>query len=103
MSFVLQASNINFLRYAVIKNFTDADIQQMLDENQLVLNSKKIGEVHSWKNSETGNGGEITIIKQYQAKGAECRRVKFKNQSRQQSGISYFNFCLIEQNWKIVN
>jgi len=99
----LQASNVSFLKYATITDFNDADIQQMLDESNVVLTNKKPGEVHAWKNKDSENGGEITIIKQYQEQGSPCKRLKFRNHSKHQSGVSYFNFCFIEKSWKVVN
>ena len=100
---VLHASNVSFLKYATITDFNDADIQQMLDESNTVLNNKKPGEVHVWKNGESENGGEITIIRQYQEQENQCKRLKFRNHSKHQSGVAYFNFCFIEKSWKLVN
>lgn len=97
------ASNVAFLKYAVIADFTEADIKQLQEEYPRVLNTKKPGDVYKWENSKTKNGGEITVIKQFKEKGNACKRLKFKNYAKQQSAVSYFNFCLIDQQWLLVN
>jgi len=99
----LHASNVGFLKYAVIKDFSESDISQLQQEYLNVLQSGKLGERHQWKNAETTNGGEIVVIKQYLENGNQCKRLKIKNQSKNNSAISYFNFCLIEKEWKLVN
>lgn len=99
----LQASNVGFLKYAVISDFTESDISQMQQEYLKVLQNSKAGERHVWENKETTNGGEIVVIKQYLENGNQCKRLKIKNQSKSNSAISYFNFCQIEKEWKLVN
>ncbi len=99
----LNASNAGFLKYAVIADFSASDIKQLQEEYIQVLKSNSPGDIHSWGNNKTKNGGEITVIKRYRQNDTECKRLKFKNQSASQSAISYFNFCLIEQQWKLVN
>ncbi len=103
INFAAVASGLGFLQYAVISDFTESDIQQLQDEYELTLNSKKPGEVHVWKNNNTGNGGEISVIKNFKQQAYPCKRLKFKNQSKNQSATSYFNFCLIDSKWKVVN
>ena len=97
------ASNVGFLKYAVISDFTKADIELLQKEYQKVLNNSKPGDINNWINKETNNGGEITVIRQYKNDENSCKRLKFKNYSRQQSAVTYYNFCLIESQWKMVN
>ena len=103
VSYSVFASNVGFLKYGVISDFTEGDIQQLQLEYIQVLKSSKPGDVHSWKNANSKNGGEITVIKQYKQDDKPCKRLKFKNESKHQSAVSYFNFCLIDQQWKVVN
>lgn len=101
---MLMAANTSFLRYSVVAGFTEADVKQLQQEYLFTLNSKKPGEVHVWKNKDSGNGGEVTIIKRYKQAENQCKRLKFKTHSaKQSSGVSYFNFCLFETDWKLVN
>ena len=103
VSVCVVASNVAFLKYAVIADFSEADIEQLQKEYIQVLKTKKPGEVYKWQNSKTKNGGEITVIKQFEEKTNACKRLKFKNYAKQQSAVSYFNFCLIDQKWLLVN
>jgi len=98
-----KASNLSFLKYAAITDFSKSDIELLQKEYMKVLNNNKPGDVNNWNNKETNNGGEITVIRQYKNNQNQCKRLKFKNHSKQQSGITYFNFCLIDSEWKIVN
>jgi len=98
-----KASNLSFLKYAAITDFTKGDIELLQKEYFKVLNNNKPGDIHNWNNKETNNGGEITVIRQYKNKQNACKRLRFKNHSKQQSGVTYFNFCLIDSQWKIVN
>jgi len=103
MPFSLNASNVSFLKYAVIADFTEGDVTQLQQEYLQVLKENKPGDIHIWKNTKTENGGDITVIKQYKQKENGCKRLKFKNKSKTQSAVSYFNFCLIEKKWQLVN
>jgi len=103
VSYSVFASNVGFLKYGVISDFTEDDIQQLQLEYIQVLKNRKPGDVHSWQNTSTKNGGEITVIKQYKQDDKSCKRLKFKNVSKHQSAVSYFNFCLIDQRWKVVS
>ncbi|RDH82326.1 MAG: hypothetical protein DIZ80_08475 [endosymbiont of Galathealinum brachiosum] len=101
--FQLNASNVGFLKYAVITDFTESDILKLQKEYTQVLKNNKPGDRHNWFNAETGNRGEITVIKQYKQKDSICKRLKLRNQSKKQSAVSYFNFCSIDNQWKVVN
>jgi len=103
VSFQLKASNVGFLKYSVITDFTESDMQKLQQEYLLVLKKNRPGDIHNWDNSKTKNGGEITVIKQYRQNESVCKRLKFKNKSKNQLSVSYFNFCLIDQQWKMVN
>ncbi len=103
ISFQLLASNVAFLKYAVITDFTDDDIQLLIKEYKQVLKNNKPGDVHKWKSMEAENGGEIKVVKQYRKNGNSCKRLMFKNYSAKQSATSYFNFCLIDQVWQLSN
>ena len=88
----LNASNVGFLKDAVITDFTESDMQQLQKEYIHVLKSNRPGDIHNWGNSETKNSGVITVIKQYHQDKILCKRLKFKNQTKNQSAVSYFNF-----------
>lgn len=87
----------------MIADFTESDIQQLQQEYLQVLKANKPGDIYNWQNTTTKNGGEITVIKQYKRDESLCKRLMFKNNSKNQSAISYFNFCLIDSQWTIVN
>lgn len=101
--FQVQSSNLGFLKYAVISDFNDADIKLLSQSYHQVLKNNKTGDVLLWKNEETESRGEITVIKQYRKNKKLCKRLKFRNQSKHQSAISYYNFCLIDGKWLITN
>jgi len=92
-----------FLKYAVISDFTKADIELLQKEYKQVLNKNKPGDIYNWSNKETNNGGEITVIKQYKNNEKSCKRLKFKNYSSKQSAVTYYNFCFVDSQWKMVN
>jgi len=100
----INASNVGFMKYAVITDFTKGDIELLQKEYLKVLSNNNPGDINNWTNKETNHGGVITVIRQYKNnENSSCKRLKFENHSRQQSAVSYFNFCLIESQWKIVN
>ncbi|VAW69770.1 hypothetical protein MNBD_GAMMA09-2324 [hydrothermal vent metagenome] len=101
-SSILIAANISFLKYGLIDDFTESDLKQLQTEYLYTLNSKKPGEAHKWNNKETGNGGEITVIKRYKLDENHCKRLQFKSFSGKKSATSYYNFCLFESQWKFV-
>ncbi len=99
---VLLALNTSFLSYGLVDDFTEADIKQLQTEYLFTLNSKKPGEVHKWSNKETGNGGEIMVIKRFKQNTNNCKRLQFKSFSNTKSSTSYYNFCLFESAWKVI-
>lgn len=101
--FQLGASNVAFLKYAVITDFTEQDIQLLTQEYKKVLLNNKPGDIHKWQSDGTKNAGEITVIKQYIQNENKCKRLKFRNHSASQSATSYFNFCEINKQWMLVN
>jgi len=103
MPFQLSASNAGFLKYAVITDFSEKDIQLLTQEYKKVLLNNKLGDVHKWQSEGTKISGEITVIKQYMQNENKCKRLKFKNHSASQSATSYFNFCEINKQWMLVN
>ena len=89
------------MRFAVITDFTEGDIEQLKKEYLKVLSKNKPGDVLSWENKSTKHGGEITVIRQFKQDGNSCKRLKFLNRSKHQSATSYFNFCFIDKQWTV--
>jgi len=98
---LLLASNLGFLRYGVIADFTEGDIQQLMQEYPPVLKNHAPGKIHNWKNPRSGHGGEIMVIRQYKYQGNMCKRLKFLTRAGKQSSVSYFNFCLRDGKWQL--
>jgi len=103
LSFQLYASNLAFMKSAVIADFSDEEIQQLSNDYKRILDENKPGYVHKWHSEESKNGGEITVIKQYRQNKNNCKRLMFKNYSATQSATSYFNFCFLKKQWTLVN
>jgi hypothetical protein len=97
-----EASNIGFLRDGLLQEFTQSDIELLQKKYMQMLNENKPGDVINWGNTETKNGGSITVIRQFKQAEKPCKRLMFKSHSKQQKSTVYFNFCLIEQQWNVV-
>ncbi len=102
LSIQVSASNLGFLQYGIISDYNETDLQLMKAGYLKALDNPP-GYVQNWKNEKTKHGGEITVIKQYKNKNNDCKRLQFKTQSSQKKALSYFNFCLIENEWKVIN
>ncbi len=69
------------------------------------LDNGEDGTSKTWKNSESGNNGTITVINSYKENGTTCRKTVIENhvESRQLSGKGVYRLCKQpDGKWKVV-
>ncbi len=63
-------------RWAALKGMTDKDIELAREKEAELFKANKTGIVLEWKNPESGYSGTVTLLKIFQEKGRECRRLQ---------------------------
>jgi len=66
--------------------FFDAALRKTLDE------VRQDG-VAQWDNPETRAGGTMTVVREHQHDGNDCKRVRVENHARSRKGVTTFDFC----------
>lgn len=100
-SSVTVSSNYNFLKNSVISEYSDSDIEMLLEHVQIGLNENRTVE---WHNENTGHGGSITPGEPARHDGLTCRYATITNKSKSKQGTTRFKFCKMEDGtWKIVS
>jgi surface antigen len=66
--------------------FFDAALKKALDE------VRQDGVVQ-WDNPETRAGGSMTVVREYQRGGDDCKRLRIDNHANSRKGFSTFDFC----------
>lgn len=66
--------------------FFDAALKKALDE------VRQDGIVQ-WDNPETRAGGSMTVVREYQRGGDDCKRLRIDNHANSRKGFSTFDFC----------
>jgi surface antigen len=83
-----------FLKNSPIAYFKEQDFQMMKQAAETVLNSEDPNASETWKNSATGNSGEIKTLKSYNAPdGRPCKQLRVDNRARAVQGASAPKIC----------
>jgi surface antigen len=82
------------------------DIDRMHAAELRLFEGHSIGTIERWRNPDTGNAGEVELVREYEAKGLPCRSlsyiVRFAENARAQ-GHYALNWCRLPSgDWKIV-
>ena len=83
------------------------DMARMHAAEVRLFEGHSIGNIERWRNPDTGNAGEVALVREYEAKGLPCRSlsyiIRFAENERAQ-GHYALNWCRLQSGeWKIVN
>jgi hypothetical protein len=90
----LAQSNLGELRNAPTSKFTPQDFEMFWAAVGDISLDKKVGDVKTWENSATGNGGKLKLLNVFTSTdGRDCRRLKVDNYSKKLKGSSKQIVC----------
>ena len=87
------AFNLLFLRDSPVAEFSEADIEMMIDAFDDAMDNYADGIARSWKNGKSGHFGQITPLDKTQEGDRTCRNVDIENSAGSKTGVSRFKYC----------
>ena len=92
---------------ALLKNspaelFDDEDLKLFLDAARKALDEGKDTQSYAWQNPKTGHRGEFTVLKTFQSKGRDCKRLGVHNEAQGRKSDMRHNLCSIDGRWRLV-
>ena len=97
-----QAQYASLLKDSVAQRFDDEDLRMFLDAARQALHGAPENETLKWQNPKTRHGGEITVLRNFQSEGRECKEVKVFNQAQGRKATNNFNLCEVDGKWRLV-
>jgi len=90
----LAQSNLGELRDAPTSKFTPQDFEMLWAAVGEISRDKKTGEIKTWENAATGNGGTLKLLSVFTSTdGRDCRRLRVDNHSKKLKGSSKQIVC----------
>jgi surface antigen len=89
-----QATNIMpLLKDTPAELFTVKDYELFDAALKKALDEVRLDGVAQWNNPETRAGGSVTVVREYQRSGDDCKRLRIDNHANSRKGSSTFDFC----------
>jgi surface antigen len=88
-----------------MERFTDSDWEILRSKTRDLIDNGADGDRVDWENPETGNGGAIRVLNDFQFEGERCRETAFRSYTRNKVLEGQFTGHLCEQEngaWKFV-
>ncbi|HEY2807461.1 MAG TPA: RT0821/Lpp0805 family surface protein [Steroidobacteraceae bacterium] len=86
--------NLGFLRNTPMSYFNAEDVRLMRAAAAEVLKSKQDGTRKEWQNPASGNGGAITLLRQFSAPdGRQCGQVRLESHARTMENAQTMSVC----------
>jgi hypothetical protein len=97
------AANVSFLKNSPISFFTEQDIELMMAAADDVLADDSRGAKREWKNSATGNFGQLEVLGAFKAPdGRLCKRLRVTNNAKAVESRATYSVCLDADGvWKV--
>ena len=97
------AGNMRFLEFSPSAYFTEKDLELLKATAKDLLDNHDNGESATWKNEESGNHGELTVLDKYADFGTTCRRMRVFSDAIEVSATRIVTLCRDKQgSWKIL-
>ena len=92
---------------ALLKNspaelFDDMDLRIFLDTARRTLDEGAENKVESWKNPDTGHGGDFTVLERFESKGRRCEVLRVRNEAQGRKSDMRHNLCMVDGRWRLV-
>lgn len=96
-----QASNFYFLNESAIRYFNDMDWKLYEAAQSKALNNTPDNKKVSWKNPNKNHSGYLIPSQSTHVNGMPCRYLQIFTNADGLTGLSSFQFCKINGEWKI--
>ena len=92
-------SNYMLPKNAVVKEFTQGDLQLLFTNQLYALNRYHDGDKLTWRNPLTGHSGYLIPLSTKIENGVLCRKMLIVNQTQDREGRGTFKFCRKDKIW----
>ena len=102
-SMAASAQFVNMLKGGPAEFFDDSDLRMFLDVARKTLDESGDNQTLSWKNPKTGHGGDLTVLKQFESKGRQCKEVRVRNEAQGRKSDMRHNVCKVDGKWRLLS
>lgn len=94
--------NLGFLKDTPMSYFTAEDVKLMRAAAAEVLKSEQDSARKEWQNPASGNGGAVTLLKQFTAPdGRQCKQVRLESHAKTMDSSQTMSLCkAADGRWK---
>jgi surface antigen len=96
------AQFVNMLKGGPAELFDDTDLRMFLDAARKTLDESGDNQTLAWKNPQNGHGGDLTVLKQFESKGRQCKLVRVRNEAEGRKSDMRHNVCRVDGKWRLV-
>ena len=98
----VSANTIRLLKDSPMGAMSDEDLSLFKQSVQDALNQTPDKKTLKWQNDKTGSNGILRPLHTYDENGMKCRRLQIRNNVKNISATTRFNFCKYADGlWKI--
>ncbi len=97
------AFNLSFLQNSPVYYFTKADWALAESTAFKALNNARDNTKVSWRNPDTNAHGYVIPFNTIRKNNTVCRQMKIFSVAHEVSGLSVYQFCKINGDWKVPN
>jgi surface antigen len=90
------------LRNTPAERFQDEDWAVFLKQVYKTLDEAPDNQTTTWERAETKRGGELTVLRSYEAKGRRCRELRVQNHGDGRKADNTFHLCSVDGKWRLV-
>jgi surface antigen len=96
------AQFVGLLKGGPAELFDDADLRLFLDTANQALEAKAGGAPLAWQNPKSGHRGDMTVLREFESKGRECKQVRVRNEANTRKSDMRHNLCKVDGRWRLV-
>ena len=102
LSSAASAQFVGLLKGSPAELFDEADLRLFIDTANQALETKAGGAPLAWQNAKTGHRGDLTVLREFESQGRECKRVRVRNEANTRKSDMRHNLCRIDGRWRLV-
>ena len=96
------AQYVALLKNSPAELFDDEDLKLFLEAARRALDEGGEKQSFAWQNPKTGHRGEFTVLKAFQSKERDCKRVGVHNEAQGRKSDMRHNLCKVDGRWRLV-
>jgi surface antigen len=83
--------------------FDSDDLQMFIGASKSAVAQAPDGKPVNWSNPDTGHGGDVTLLRNFQNGGRPCAALRVRTQAEGRRGDTTINVCQVDGKWKLLS